>query len=143
MAGNYLGFWYPVTDADSAADVARNGSWACAIAAVMIGLPTVAGALSPQAYGTPPALGYVAVAMFAVLGVLTWRRSLTAAILAPALYAVTLLLGLYRGVGTLGVVILLLAALYFVHGVRGTLAWRRLEHSAAHAQAPGPPPDAA
>ena len=142
MAGNYLGFWYPVTGADAAADIARNGTWACVIAAFMVGLPTVAGTLNPQAYGTPRPLGYLAIALFLALAVLIWRLSLTAAIAAIALYAITLVLGLYRGVGTFGVVILLLAALYFVHGVRGTLAWRRLRESAAAPLAQHEPRDA-
>lgn len=134
MAGNFFGFWYPVDDAEQAADVARNGTWGCAIIVFMIGLPTVSGALRPEVYGTPHPLGFAACAAFVMLGWLIWRLSLTAAIAAMALYAITIVLAMYKSVGILSVIIIALAGLYFVHGVRGTLALRR--HRAASRRVP-------
>ena len=126
MAGSMNRFWLPAADLKSATETARNGTWACVAVAFMIGLPTVAGLLSPEAYGAPPRYGAYAAALFLVLGALIWRLSFTAACAALVLWALCWPLGLFRGTTIFSGLILVAAALYLVQGVRGSYACRRL-----------------
>lgn len=139
--GNFFGFWHPISDAESAEDVGRNGTWACAILAFVVGLPTVAGSLDPAAYGAPPPLGWPAVGVLAVCGALIWLRSRAAAVCAVAAYLAGFGIGLYRGQSYFLIVVLALTALYLVHGLRGTFAYHRLVAApAAAASGEGAPP---
>ena len=117
-------FWPSVDTAEGAALAAKQGFWAVLICTVV----TAAFALLSIMGFDPSAL--VDAALFAIIAWGLWNKSRFAAVSGLLLYVIERLY-MWSTVGIQNPVIPVLFTLFFISGVRGTFAWKRLKTGTA------------
>lgn len=124
--------WPDVSDLPGAERAIRYGFWA----AVFVAGATAAVALL-AAYLHRPVLGMdgsalLDAALFAGLGLGIAKKSRAAAVAGLGLYFVERVYSLRSGAtNTTGLFMTVILTLYFMHGIRGTFAYRKLRNSTA------------
>jgi hypothetical protein len=123
--GRFRSVWWPTLDDTNAAKRAAHQGAYCALfiallTSALVTLNIVGAIDSPFDL---QAASYVDATAFIILGIFIWRMSLIAAILALVIYILELATGMANGQSE-GVVAIIFG-LFFVNGVRGTLAYRR------------------
>jgi hypothetical protein len=133
VAFNTSSYWPDVSDQQKAEKAIGYGFGAAAfVACITGGLALVAMYLHKPILGID-GLGLVDAVMFAAIGFGINKKSRAAAVIGLGLYAVERIYMMVQGSGdnSAGAVASVLFTLYFIHGVRGTFAYRRLSKQAA------------
>jgi hypothetical protein len=122
---NIFKFWGKVNTPDEAIELAKSGAAAAFICAAVTAVAALAAMFG---YALMPGFNGWALldaALFAGLGWGVWRLSRIAAILALALYLVERAMMFSQTPSHLGVITVMFI-IFFVNGVRGTVAYHRL-----------------
>lgn len=135
MANNI--WWLDVSDRSSAEKAIKSGFWA----AVFVASVTAALALSSLFLHKPilgiDGLGLVDAVLFAAIGFGIDRKSRVAAVAGLVLYVTErVYMVTTSGATTSTGIMTIILTLYFVHGKRGTFAYRKFSNQEAVANAP-------
>ena len=117
-------FWPSVDTAEGAALAAKQGFWAavaCAVVTAALALLSIMGFDSGA---------LVDAALFAIIAWGLWKKSRAAAVCGLLLYVVERLY-MWSTVGMQNPIVPVLLTLFFINGVRGTFAWKRLKTGTA------------
>jgi len=120
-------FWPDIDDAASAKAASRLGFWAavwmCVWTAAVVTYGLTRDAANPSPIG---AYAYLDALVFAVLAWGIWRLWLAAAIIALALFLLEQVFAYFRTGSMVGLIMPVVLTLFFISGVRGTFAYRKL-----------------
>ncbi len=125
---NIFKFWGKVDSRDEAIELSRSGA---AAAFVCAGVTAAATAAAMFGYSLMPgfnAWALIDAALFAGLGWGVWRFSRIAAVLALVLYIAERAMMFSQTPSHLAVITVMFI-IFFVNGIRGTVAYHRLRHA--------------
>ncbi len=124
----FLRIWWPTLyDANSVKSAVHGGAWYALIrggADILVTTLNLAG-ITNNILGLD-ARAYWEAGVWIILGVLIFRYSRVAAILALTLYLGEMAMAVAAGGSPAGILTMIVLGLFFVNSVRGTFAYRRL-----------------